>query len=202
MTEHNRFSTVQTLNVAPAVCAVSTGTAPRPSARRPLRDGMVYRRGFTLVGATIVVMVLAVVAAVVAPRFSQAGIAENRMDELCNNLQFLRSQIELYKVQHHDNPPMRSADGTVAADRGFDQMLYCTDADGNVKSDRPRTRRDDVFYFGPYLEEVPRNPFNGSAEIVRVRNRNDTPTDEDAGWASVPETGEIFANDGVHHAGL
>ncbi len=202
MVKHNGFAATQAINVAPVVCAVSTGMAPRPSARRLLRDGMVCRRGFTLVGATIVVMVLAVVAAVVAPRFSQAGIAENRMDELCNNLQLLRSQIELYKVQHRDNPPMRSGDGRVAADRGFDQMLYCTDADGNVKSDRPRTRRDDVFYFGPYLEEVPRNPFNGSAEIVRVRNRDGIPTAEDAGWAYVPETGEIFANDGVHHAGL
>jgi len=202
MTEHNRFSTAETMIVAPVVCAVSTVTMPRHRARRLLRDGIVCRRAFTLVGATIVVMVLAVVAAVVAPRFSQAGIAENRIDELCNNLQLLRSQIELYKVQHRDNPPMRAADGAIAADGGFDQMLYCTDADGNVKSDRPRTRRDEVFCCGPYLEEVPINPFNGSGTIVLVRDRNDVPVAGNAGWAYVPETGEIFANGGVHHAGL
>ncbi len=202
MTKHNGFAAAQAINVAPAVGAVSTGTAARPSARRPLRDGTARRRAFALVQATIVVMVLAVVAAVVAPRFSGAGIAENRMDELCNNLQLLRSQIELYKVQHSDNPPMRAADGTIAADGRFDQMLYCTDADGNVKPDRPRTRRDEVFCYGPYLEEVPANPFNGSGAIVVVRDRNDVPVPGDAGWAYVPETGEIFANDSVHHAGL
>ncbi|HPC93405.1 MAG TPA: hypothetical protein PLU87_00565 [Sedimentisphaerales bacterium] len=163
---------------------------------------MVCRRAFTLIEATIVVMVLAVVAAVVVPRFSRAGIAENRMDDLCNHLQLLRSQIELYKVQHGDRPPMRSADGSIVCDLGFDQMLYCTDADGTVKTDRPRTRRDEVFRYGPYLEEVPANPFNGSGTIVVVRDRKDVPVPGNAGWAYVPETGEIFANDSVHHAGL
>jgi hypothetical protein len=59
-----------------------------------------------------------------------------------------------------------------------------------------------VFRYGPYLEEVPANPFNGSDTIVVVRNRNDVPVPGNAGWAYVPETGEIFANDSVHHAGL
>jgi prepilin-type N-terminal cleavage/methylation domain-containing protein len=163
---------------------------------------MYHRRAFTLIEAAIVVVVLALIAAIVTPRFSQAGVAENRMDDLCNNLQLLRSQIELYKVQHGDDPPMRAADGALACNMGFDQMLYCTDADGNVKSERPRTKRDEVFLFGPYLDRVPRNPFNGSETIIRANDRNDVPVAGDAGWAYVPETGEVFANDSVHHAGL
>lgn len=163
---------------------------------------MTCRRAFTVIEAAIIVIVLAVIAAMVVPRFSQAGITENRMDELCSNLQLLRSQIALYSIQHADNPPMQGSDGSVVFDPHLKQMVYCTDAGGNVKLQRPRTRRDDVHAFGPYLENVPTNPFNGSATIVRARDRNDIPVPGDAGWAYIPETGEIFANDNAHHAGL
>ncbi|MDI6447770.1 prepilin-type N-terminal cleavage/methylation domain-containing protein [Anaerobaca lacustris] len=159
-------------------------------------------RGFTLVELAIVVIVLAVVAAIVVPRFSAAGVAESRMDDLCNHLQLLRSQIELYKVQHGGLPPMRTADGEIDFDPTFEQMRYCTDTDGNVKSDRPKTKRDDVHIYGPYLDRVPRNPFNGSDSLVRARSRDEVPVAGGAGWAYVPETGEIYANHSAHHAGL
>ncbi|MDY0355309.1 MAG: prepilin-type N-terminal cleavage/methylation domain-containing protein [Sedimentisphaerales bacterium] len=159
-------------------------------------------RGFTLMEVAIAVIVLAIVAAVVVPRFSGAGIAENRMDDLCNRLQLLRSQIELYKVQHRGVPPMRTAEGAIDFDLGFEQMLCCTDAEGAVKSGRPRTKRDDVHIYGPYLDGVPRNPFNGSETIVRARSRDEVPVEGGAGWAYVPETGEIYANHSTHHAGL
>ncbi len=163
---------------------------------------MYGRRAFSIIEAAIVVIVLALVAATVVPRFSEAGITENRMDDLCNHLQLLRSQIELYKVQHGDDPPMRAPDGSIVFDGQFEQMVCCTDTDGKVKSRKPRTRRDDVHIFGPYLEDVPKNPFNGSTTIVRARDRNDIPVPGNAGWAYIPETGEIFANDSAHHAAL
>jgi type II secretory pathway pseudopilin PulG len=136
---------------------------------------MCSRRAFSLLQTAIAVMVLAAVATMVVPRFSQAGIAENRMDDLCNNLQLLRSQIELYKVQHSDDPPMRSVDGSIAFDPQFQQMVFCTDTDGNIKSRKPRTKRDDVYLFGPYIEDIPKNPFNGSDTIVRASDRGDIP---------------------------
>lgn len=164
---------------------------------------MMYRnRAFSLFEIMLVVVVLAVVAAVVVPRFSQAGLQEARMDELCNTLQLLRSQIELYKVQHHDHPPMQAADGTVAFDAQFKQMVYCTDMDGQVKSKKSRTVRDKVYTFGPYLERIPKNPFNGSQGIVRALDKDAVPVAGGAGWAYVPETGAIYANDSIRHAGL
>lgn len=159
-------------------------------------------RMFSLFELMMVVVVLAVVAAVVVPRFSQAGIQEARMDELCNTLQLLRSQIELYKVQHRDHPPMQAADATVAFDAQFKQMVYCTDMDGQVKSKKPRTVRDAVCTFGPYLERIPKNPFNGSRTIVRALDKDAVPVAGGAGWAYVPETGAIYANDSIRHAGL
>ena len=159
-------------------------------------------RAFSLFEIMFVVVVLAVVATVVVPRFSQAGIQEARMDELCSTLQLLRSQIELYKVQHRDHPPMQAADGTVVFDAQFRQMSYCTDRDGQVKAEEPRTVRDNVFTFGPYLEQVPKNPFNQSRAIARARDKEAVPVAGNAGWAYVPETGRIYANDSIRHAGL
>jgi len=155
-------------------------------------------RAFTL----IQIVFLAVVAAVVVPTFTQAGIEEAYMDDLCNHLQLLRSQIELYKIQHGDHPPMRAADGTIVFDVQFKQMLYCTDIDGNVKPKEPRTDRDAIYTFGPYLKRVPANPFNKSRTIVRARSRDDVPVKGNAGWVYVPETADIYANDTAGHSGL
>jgi general secretion pathway protein G len=159
-------------------------------------------RAFSSFGIVIVVMVLAVVAAVVAPRFSEAGIRESRMDELCQTLQLLRSQIELYKVQHEGRPPMQAADGTIVFDSEFEQMTCCTDMDGQIKRRKPRTAREGAWQFGPYLERVPENPFNRRRTVVRVRHEDEIPVVGDAGWAYVPESGQIYANDSIQHAGL
>ncbi len=163
---------------------------------------MQRRKAFSLFGIMIVVMVLGVVATVVTPRFSEAGIRESRMDELCWSLQLFRAQIELYKVQHEGRPPMQTADGTVAFDPEFEQMTRCTDMDGQVKRTKPRTARDGAWQFGPYLERIPENPFNRSRTIVRVRHEDDIPVVGDAGWAYVPESGRIYANDSIQNAGL
>jgi len=163
---------------------------------------MIRRRGFTLFEQALLVIVLAVVAAIGMPRFSSAGIAEGRMDDLCSTLQLLRSQIELYKVQHQDLPPMNEAHGTVTFDPYFEQMIYCTDVDGRVKAEEPKTRSDDTYTYGPYLKEVPMNPFSESRLIVRAKSRDDVPVAGGAGWAYVPETGDIYANDSIAHAGL
>ncbi len=159
-------------------------------------------RAFTLLQIVFLVALLAVVAALVVPTFTQAGTEEACMDDLCSNLQLLRSQIELYKIQHGDYPPMHAADGTIVFDMQFKQMLYCTNTDGNVKPKEPRTDRDKVYTFGPYLKRVPANPFNKSQKIVRARSRDDIPVEGNAGWAYVPETGDIYANDTAGHSGL
>jgi len=156
----------------------------------------------SLIGTLIAVIAIAVTAALVAPEFSEAGIAENCMDKLCSNLQMLRAQIELYKVQHHDCPPMRAFDGTIAFDAEFQQMILCTDADGNPRLRGPREKRNALYAFGPYLQSVPENPFNNSRTIVRAHSRSDIPVPGGAGWAYIPETGEIYANDSAFHGRL
>src|SRR5256885_1739083 len=62
------------------------------------------RKGFTLVEILIVVIILGILAAIVIPQFTNAS-QDARKNSLTSQLQTMRSQIELYKLQHLDNLP-------------------------------------------------------------------------------------------------
>ena len=102
--------------------------------------------GFTLVEILIVVVILGILAAIVIPQFTQAS-TEAKVSSLQSNLQSIRSQIELYKIQHNDNPPTSEATFVT-------QMTTQTDVAGAAGTD-----------FGPYLQKMPVNPFSGLSVI-------------------------------------
>src|SRR5688500_19799867 len=60
--------------------------------------------GFTLVEILIVVIILGILAAIVIPQFTSAS-QDARRNSLTSQLQTLRSQLELYKLQHLDQMP-------------------------------------------------------------------------------------------------
>src|SRR5271156_516812 len=62
------------------------------------------RRGFTLVEILIVVIILGILAAIVIPQFTNAS-NDARNNSTASTLQTIRSQIELFKIQHADTPP-------------------------------------------------------------------------------------------------
>ena len=134
------------------------------------------KRGFTLVEILIVVVILGILAAIVVPQFTQAS-TEAKMNSVCSNLQSLRSQIELYKVQHNDTPPGLGAAGATF----ISQMTETTTVAGAASGSKTR---DATHIYGPYLERVPENPFN---------NLNTLSADgSGAGWGYDAATGEIF----------
>ena len=139
---------------------------------------MKARRGFTLVEILIVVVILGILAAIVIPQFTQAS-TEAKTNSLMSDLQTLRSQIELYKVQHNDIAPTQ-ADFE-------DQMVYCTNIGGTTAA-TPSKERDTTngFIYGPYLERIPENPFNGSNTVVAAPALTD-------GWGYTEATGEIWS---------
>src|SRR5689334_12955268 len=61
-------------------------------------------RGFTLVEILIVVIILGILAAIVIPQFTNAS-QDARKNSVTSQLQTIRSQIELYKLQHKDQIP-------------------------------------------------------------------------------------------------
>lgn len=147
---------------------------------------MQAKRGFTLVEILIVVVILGILAAIVIPQFTQAS-TEAKLNSLCSNLQTLRSQIELYKVQHNDVPPGNTvaANGVITESVGSfaDQMMYCTQLDG---ADNDVKERDSTFKFGPYLERIPDNPFSGENGVAEASGAG-------IGWVYDPNTGEVHA---------
>ena len=139
------------------------------------------RRGFTLVEILIVVIILGILAAIVIPQFTNAS-EDARKSNMTSQLQTLRSQVELYKLQHRDQPPDLS--------ENWDVMLKCTDDAGNVKTTDPANVPDETFKFGPYMQAAPVNPLTGSSTGVAGETTLGTPTTS-TGWIYNSQTGEL-----------
>ena len=98
---------------------------------------------FTIIEIIIAVIVLGLVAAIVVPRLTNASRGSGA-DSLLSQLQALRSQIDLYKLQHKDKLPDLLTN--------WNPLTTKTDSDGN-----PSAAPD---AFGPYFQSAPTNPMN------------------------------------------
>lgn len=138
------------------------------------------RQGFTLVEVLLVVVILAILAATVIPQFTTSG-EDARDSSIRHNLQTLRSQIELFKLEHKGLPPIH-ADDDIAG-------LYSkTNVDRAVGT-------GDGFDFGPYLVNgIPNNPETGSNKVKKVTETESPAEDSDYGWLYNDTTGQIWAS--------
>jgi general secretion pathway protein G len=139
-------------------------------------------KGFTLVEILIVVIILGILAAIVIPQFTEAS-NDARESALASDLQTLRSQIELYKIQHLDAYPGEQADGSIDATEFVTDLTTQTDQNGDAGGN-----------LGPYLQSFPGNPFQGDDNTVRLGES----ASGDAGWFFDPNTGKISPNDSDH----
>ena len=139
------------------------------------------RSGFTLIEVLIVVVIMAVLAATIIPQFA-SSTDDAKTSSLDFNLHTIRSQIEMYKINHLGNPPSLA--------KFSDQMTGKT----NISGDTTGTGLD----YGPYIQgEIPANPFNGNNKIVAVATAGTTPTDAngtDGGWQYDETTGDFYPN--------
>jgi general secretion pathway protein G len=119
-------------------------------------------KGFTLVEILIVVVILGILAAIVIPQFTDAS-TQSKVASCQTSLMSLRSQIELYKIQHNDTAPggTAAAPGTFGEATWIDQMTTYSDASGNTG-----TAKTAVLKFGPYIQQVPTNPWNSLEKVV------------------------------------
>jgi hypothetical protein len=109
-------------------------------------------------------------------------IAASQANSLISQLQTLRSQIELYKLQHNDQAPeFRKS--------GWSQLTRRTDATGGVGEFAP---------YGPYLHAAPRNPMNNKSRLLLIKG---SPTKdfryarEDCGFVYDEKSGRIWGLD-------
>jgi general secretion pathway protein G len=151
------------------------------------------KRGFSLVEVLIVVAILGILAAIVLPQF-QSHSQEAREAAAKDNLRILRQQIELYTVQHDGVPPGYPDGDTTAAPTWvylFSHMLKATNASGEFA---------DVgtpgYPLGPYLSEMPANPFNDSKTVNMLGNTESFPSGPTGtfGWIYKPATKTIKLN--------
>lgn len=137
------------------------------------------RNAFTLIEVLIVVIIMAVLAATIIPQFS-SSTKDAKESSLQFNLHTIRSQIEMYKVHHLSKYP-EFANFEV-------QMTKPSNVDGGDTAPTP---------YGPYFDELPANPFNGSNAIVAVATPGTEPdaiVGGGAGWQYDAGTGGFFPN--------
>jgi general secretion pathway protein G len=156
------------------------------------------KSGFTLVEILIVVVILGILAAIVIPQFTEAS-TEAKTSSLVTDLQSVRSQIELYKVQHNDNLPGVPNGTHTASDQSFAvAMINYTDIFGEVT-----TKDDPNGAYGPYLMKIPTNQF---VDSVGVGSGTDDPpsevTDGSQGWYFNTSNGKFWATDSADHLNL
>jgi len=138
------------------------------------------KSGFTLVEILIVVVILGILAAIVIPQFTDAS-TEAKEARLLSDLQSMRSQIELYKIQHNDEFP---GSGTASFEEAMTQY---TDVDGTLAV----TQAPGVGVYGPYIQKIPTNPWNDLDTVTE----DGTLGDNSGGWEFNTTTSAFHADD-------
>jgi general secretion pathway protein G len=131
-------------------------------------------------------------ATVVLPQFSTEN-KQARQIALKDQLQYVRTQIAVFRAQHQDvSPgypqgyPMLHPSVNVFAQ----QMTLHTDLNCNVSS-----TNSSAYPYGPYLKQLPDNPINNSSAVIVVPNDQPLPAPGGpAGWIYKPQTQEFIAN--------
>jgi general secretion pathway protein G len=141
------------------------------------------RRGFTLVEILIVVVILGILAAIVIPQFTEAS-TEAKLSSLCSDLQTVRSQVELYKVQHNDAMP-----GTATGVNFISALTKKSNLDGSLST---------TGSYGPYLQAMPKNPFTDSNDVKPGTALTDVAGTGTQAWFFNPLNGDFRANDSAH----
>jgi prepilin-type N-terminal cleavage/methylation domain-containing protein len=151
-------------------------------------------KGFTLIELLIVVIIIAILAAIAIPQFSNTS-GDAQVATLDANLNTVRSAIELYRVQHNNRYP------GVALSTGGDTA--CTTAGGVLGTGAVNTAAAFTeqltgysnaagqtctvpatgFPFGPYLRAIPVEPIGNSAALAVVTAANAAdPAAATGGW--------------------
>lgn len=147
-------------------------------------------RGFTLVEILIVVVLLGVLAAIVVPTIGRST-TNARETTLAMNLNLLRRFIPVYTGQHLEIAPGYPGGDPTASptEEAFvDQATLSSTRQGTTA-----TRGTAGYPLGPYLSNIPPNPFNKLASIQVLANGESFPAtaDDNYGWIYKPQTGEI-----------
>jgi len=133
------------------------------------------RAAFTLVEIMIVVVIMSIVVGAVIPQFTDAA-SDARKSGALMNVGLMRKQIELYRQHHNGIFPARLGD-----------LALRSDAAGNIGT-------SSAHVFGPYIREVPVNPFTSSAKVTPAATNPPAAASgaTDAGWFYHAASGGVW----------
>lgn len=146
------------------------------------------KKGFTLVEILIVVIILGILAAIVIPQFTSAS-EDARKNSLTSQVQTLRSQIELYKLQHTSDSS-ELFDTTTTDATTWAELTTATNPGGTFTA-APKM-------CGPYLQTMPVNGLNNKSGVLVNATTTEATTgviSTTAGFVYNSATGKFFALD-------
>jgi len=157
------------------------------------RPGKMRKKAFTLIELIIVVTILGVLASMIVPTF-QGHVLKAKEVAAKDNLKVMRTQIELYRVQHNGIPPgYINGSGAPTALLAL-QFTATTTGTGAVSTS---TIPAGAYVNGPYIGKIPENPFNKLSTIAYVADGTDFSAAVDgtsSGWLYKKETAEFKIN--------
>jgi len=140
--------------------------------------------GFSLIELVAVVVILSILAVIAVPRMG-FSMEETKQAAVEHNLALIRTQLELYKLQHGNKLPHLDENNQIDTDNFIARMTGTTTMAGELS---------DSGEHGPYVDRWPANPF-ADKELQRVIQFNGEP-DDDHGWYFSTTTAVLSANAG------
>lgn len=150
-------------------------------------------KGFTLVELMIVVSILGILGAIVLPQFSNSTqkASESAAKDM---LHTIRGQIEMYKLDHNGLAPGYIGSATATTTVLENQLVGTSTVNGLARSSKTPA---DPYIHGPYILQMPQNPFNKLTTIKLVASSVtdfSTVADDSTGWLYQKETATFKIN--------
>ncbi|MEN6383947.1 MAG: type II secretion system protein [Phycisphaerales bacterium] len=149
-------------------------------------------KGISFIEILLVVIILGIVSAILIPQYSAAS-EDATLAYMIYDMQNMRWQIQKYKNEHNGMMPTANGHSFV------DSMTKYTYADGSIAKEQKSGKG----VLGPYLNEMPENPFVREEDGAVVKCGPETPeADGTSGWFFNTKTGAFNANDNSSHSAL
>lgn len=151
------------------------------------------KKAFTLVELILVITILGILSALVLPTF-RGHVTTARETAAKDNLKVIRTQIEIYKMNHNGVPPGYINGSEAPTALLALQFTATTTITGAVS---PSTIPAGAYVNGPYIRKLPVNPYNKLSTIAYVAQATAFSNAVDgtsSGWLYKKETAEFMIN--------
>jgi general secretion pathway protein G len=156
-------------------------------------EGLMKKEAFSLVEVMIVIALLGILAAVILPTMYGHTVSA-RESAVKDCLMTVRTQIQLYKMEHNGVPP-GYVDGNPNSVLLLELQLTATTT--STGSPSPSKVPTAPYLYGPYIQKLPENSFNQRTDIAYVNVAtafSDAVDGTTCGWLYKRETGEFVIN--------